>query len=117
MTPATAITTAPLDVGALIRAISGGDRETAVKIAGSNRRIARMLVAALRDEPIDPARPIDAFAPSELESELADALIGVWFAALIGWAIGNERDSDTITRKMNAAARLMLDGARANGTS
>jgi hypothetical protein len=31
--------------------------------------------------------------------------------------IGNEPDSDTITRKMNVAARLMLDGARATATS
>ncbi len=102
---------------ALIRAISGGDRETAVQIAGSNRRIARMLVSALRDEPIDPASPVDAFAPSEAESELADALIGVWFAGLIGWVIGNEPDFETITRKMNVAARLMLEGARANTPS
>ncbi len=103
--------------GALIRAIAAGDRETAVQIAGSNQRIARMLVSALRDQPLDPEAPVDAFAPTEAERELADALIGVWFAALIGWVIGNEPDSDTITRKMNVAARLMLDGARATATS
>ncbi|MEX2207127.1 MAG: TetR family transcriptional regulator [Myxococcota bacterium] len=98
--------------GALIRAMSGGDRETAVQIAGSNRRIARMLVGALRDEPVDPDTPVEAFAPTESESEIADALIGVWFATLIGWVIGNEPDLDTITRKMNVAARLMLGGDR-----
>jgi len=98
--------------GALVRAMSGGDRETAVQIAGSNRRIARMLVAALRDQPVAPETSIDAFAPRESERELADALIGVWFAGLIGWVIGTEPDPDTITLKMNVAARLMLDGPR-----
>jgi AcrR family transcriptional regulator len=98
---------------ALIRAISGGDRETAVQIAGSNRRMARMIVAALRDLPVDPESPVEAFAPTRSEQEIADALIGVWFAALIGWVIGNEPDPDTITLKMNTAARLMLDGAAA----
>ena len=98
--------------GALVRAMSGGDRETAVQIAGSNRRIARMLVASLRDRPVDPETSIDAFAPRETERELADALIGVWFAGLIGWVIGTEPDPDTITQKMNVAARLMLEGPR-----
>jgi AcrR family transcriptional regulator len=98
--------------GALVRAMSGGDRETAVQIAGSNRRMARMLVASLRDQPVDPETSIDAFAPRETEGELADALIGVWFAGLIGWVIGTEPDSDTITLKMNVAARLMLEGPR-----
>ena len=97
---------------ALIRAMSGGDRETAAHIVGSNQRIARMLLAALRDRPADPAVPLDAFASSEVERELADALIGVWFAALCGWVIGNVPDSDAITAKMRSAARLMLEGGR-----
>jgi len=95
---------------ALVRAMSGGDRETAVQIAGSNRRIARMLVAALRDQPVDPATPLDSFAPGRTEGELCDALIGVWFSGLIGWVIGNEPDPDAISQKMNIAARLMLEG-------
>jgi AcrR family transcriptional regulator len=98
--------------GALIRAMSGGDRETAAHIVGSNRRMARMLLAALHDRPIDPAEPIDAFLPSETERELADALIGVWFAALSGWLIGNVPDAEAIAAKMRSAARLMLEGAR-----
>ena len=98
--------------GALVRAMSGGDRETAVQIAGSNRRIARMLVAALRDQAVDPETSIEAFAPREGERELAEALIGVWFSGLIGWVIGTEADPDAITKKMNAAARLMLEGPR-----
>ena len=97
---------------ALIRAMSGGDRETAAHIVGSNRRIARLLVAALRDRPVDPATPLDSFLPSELERELADALIGVWFAALCGWVVGNVPDADAITAKIRSAARLMLEGAR-----
>jgi AcrR family transcriptional regulator len=95
---------------ALVRAMSGGDRETAVQIAGSNRRMARMLVAALRDRPMDPAIPLEAFAPGRTEGELCDALIAVWFSSLIGWVIGNEPDADAISQKMNTAARLMLEG-------
>jgi hypothetical protein len=83
-----------------------------VQIAGSNRRMARMLVAALRDQAVDPETSIESFAPREGERELAEALIGVWFSGLIGWVIGTEADPDAITRKMNAAARLMLDGPR-----
>jgi len=98
---------------ALVRAMSGGDRETAVQIAGSNRRIARMLIAALRATPADPTAPLDAFAPTQTEVELAEALIGVWFAALIGWVIGNEPDLEAISHKINVAARLMLEGPRA----
>jgi AcrR family transcriptional regulator len=98
---------------ALVRAMSGGDRETAVQIAGSNRRIARMLVAALRAEPSDPERSLDAFTPTRLETDLAETLIGVWFAALIGWVIGNEPDLESISHKLNVAARLMLEGPRA----
>ncbi|MGH7291441.1 MAG: TetR/AcrR family transcriptional regulator, partial [Myxococcota bacterium] len=95
---------------ALVRAMSGGDRETAVHIAGSNRRIARMLVAALRDQRVDPATPLADFAPGRIEAEFCDALIGVWFAGLIGWVIGNEPDLEAISQKMNVAARLMLEG-------
>jgi AcrR family transcriptional regulator len=97
---------------ALIRAMSGGDRETAAHIVGSNRRIARMLIAALRDRPADPAAPLDEFTPSDVEREFTDALIGVWFAALCGWVIGNEPDAEAITAKMRSAARLMLEGPR-----
>jgi len=97
--------------GALIRAMSGGERETAAHIVGSNQRMARMLVAALRDLPVDPATPLDAFVPSATERELADALIGVWFAALCGWLVGNVPDADAINAKMRSAARLMLEGA------
>jgi AcrR family transcriptional regulator len=101
---------------ALVRAMSGGDRETAVQIAGSNRRIARMFVASLRDQLVDPETSIEEFAPRETERELADALIGVWFAGLIGWMIGSEPDPDTITQKVKVAARLMLEGPHdANG--
>lgn len=97
---------------ALVRAMSGGDRDTAVQIAGSNRRMARMLVAALRAERSDPLLPIDTFAPTRGEDELANALIGVWFSALIGWVIGNEPDLESILHKINVAARLMLEGPR-----
>jgi AcrR family transcriptional regulator len=97
---------------ALIRAMSGGDRETAVHIVGSNQRMARLLIAALRDRPADPASPLAEFAPSELERELSDALIAVWFAALCGWLVGNVPDADEITAKMRSAARLMLEDGR-----
>jgi AcrR family transcriptional regulator len=97
---------------ALVRAMSGSVRETAVQIAGSNRRIARMLLAALHDRPSDLARALEDFAPSPEERELADALIGVWFAALIGWVIGLEADEAAIAARTGAAARLMLGGER-----
>jgi AcrR family transcriptional regulator len=97
---------------ALVRAMSGSDRATAVHIIGSNQRIARMMVAALRDAPVSPETPLEAFKPTETERELAEALIGVWFSALCGWVIGNVPDADAITAKMRSAARLMLEGAR-----
>ena len=97
---------------ALIRAMSGSERETAVQIAASGRRIARMIVASLHDRPEALAGPLDAFEPEPLERELADALIGVWFAALIGWAIGADPEPASIPRKMESAARLMLEGPR-----
>src|SRR5262247_456648 len=93
---------------ALIRAMSGSERETAVQIAASGRRIARMIVASLHDRPEELHGPLEAFAPDPLERELADALTSVWFAALIGWAIGADPDPASIPRKMESAARLML---------
>jgi TetR/AcrR family transcriptional regulator, cholesterol catabolism regulator len=99
------------DLGsALVRAMSGSERETAQQIAASNRRIARMIVASLRDEPSVLLAELASFEPSESERELADALTGVWFAALIGWVIGADPDPASIPRKMRSAARLMLEG-------
>src|SRR5215831_18127845 len=99
------------DLGsALVRAMSGSARETAVQIAASNRRIARMIVASLRGDAAPLSAPLESFEPSADEFELADALTGVWFAALIGWVIGAEPDPAAITRKMRSAARLMLEG-------
>ena len=104
------------DLGsALVRAMSGSERETAVQIAASNRRIARMIVASLRDEPALLHAPLEEFQPGPDEAELADALTGVWFAALIGWVIGAEPDPAAISRKMRSAARLMLEGPRMDG--
>ncbi len=97
---------------ALVRAMTSGDRQTAVQIASSNRRIARAVVASLRDEPVDPSTAIGEFTPRETEREVADALIAIWFSGLIGWVIGNEPDPDSILRKLSAAARLMLEGPR-----
>ncbi|MFI5316984.1 MAG: TetR/AcrR family transcriptional regulator [Myxococcota bacterium] len=106
------------DLGsALIRAMSGSERETAQQIAASNRRIARMIVASLRDEPSLLLAELAAFEPSATERELADALTGVWFAALIGWAIGADLDPASIPRKMRSAARLMLDGPRGDAAT
>jgi len=102
------------DLGsALVRAMSGSERETAQQIAASNRRIARMIVASLRDEPSVLLSELEAFVPSANERELADALTGVWFAALIGWVIGADPDPASIPRKMRSAARLMLEGPAA----
>jgi TetR/AcrR family transcriptional regulator, cholesterol catabolism regulator len=97
---------------ALIRAMSGSDQHTAQQIAASNRRIARMIVSSLRDAPELLTVPLESFEPSADEFELADALTGVWFAALIGWVIGAEPDPGSISRKMRSAARLMLEGPR-----
>ncbi len=101
------------DLGsALIRAMSGSERETAQQIAASSRRIARMIVASLRDDPTLLLGALEDFQPSADEREFADALTGVWFAALIGWVIGAEPDPAAIPRKMRSAARLMLEGPR-----
>jgi AcrR family transcriptional regulator len=105
------------DLGsALIRAMSGSERETAVQIAASGRRTARMIVASPRSAG-RPARAARGFVPEPLEAELADALTGVWFAALIGWAIGADPDPASIPRKMESAARLMLEGPRTTARS
>jgi AcrR family transcriptional regulator len=101
------------DLGsALIRAMSGSERETAQQIAASSRRIARMIIASLRDDPAALSGELESFEPSADERELADALTGVWFAALIGWVIGAEPDPAAISRKMRSAARLLLEGPR-----
>lgn len=92
---------------ALIRAMTSGDPETAPKIAASNLRLIRLIVAAVRDEAPDVSAPLESAPGNVREAEVGDALLGVWFSALVGWSAGLFSEAE-VGDKVARAARLML---------
>ena len=97
---------------AVLRAIAASDQTTATQQAGFHLRIGRMIIAALRDETPDVARPLTEPIGSDREQEIALILNHVWFAALLGWASGLHPAS-AVAQRMGQAIELILGGATA----
>ncbi len=92
---------------AVLRAMAGGDAETAVRIAGAQLRVARLVVAALHGETPDLAAAREAELGDERERRIALTLQYVWFAALVGWSVGIHPESAVI-HHVRTAAELIL---------
>jgi AcrR family transcriptional regulator len=101
---------------AVLRAMATGDRETALKIAGVQLRITRLILAALRATPPDLAAPLDDSAGNARERAIGLTLQNVWFASLIGWSVGLH-DEGTVVAHVRAAAELILKRDRAVGAA
>ncbi len=97
---------------AVLRAIASGDHKTAVKVAGFHLRMARMIVAAIRDEKPDIGRAVTEPAGSEQEQSIVWILEHVWFSALVGWA-GGLHPAKTVTDQLRTTAAFLLgDGSK-----
>jgi hypothetical protein len=92
----------------VVRSIASGDPELTAKVAGFHLRMTRIILAALRDEPLaaDVAEP-----GSEGERQLATMLQHVWFASLAGWAAGLH-PARAVSEQVEAAAALVLSPSR-----
>jgi AcrR family transcriptional regulator len=95
---------------AVLRAIASGDHKTAVQVAGFHLRIARMIVAAIRDERPDIAKAITEPVGSEREQAMVKILEHVWFSALVGWG-GGLHPARTVTDQMRTAAAYLMGGS------
>jgi len=91
----------------MIRAMAAGEPETVMKLASLQLRIARLVVATLRDEAPDLAAPLDAAHGTTNEQGVAQVLMNVWFSSLVGWAAGLHAER-VVTDHVRTATALVL---------
>ncbi len=96
---------------ALIRSMATGDKDTAVKIAGVQLRVARMISAAMRGEVPDLGSPLDPGKIDSREHVIAFVMNNVWFSALVGWSSGLNTERGVIEH-VRLAADLILGDSR-----
>ena len=92
---------------AMIRSMTAGDADTAVKIAALQLRIARVVTAALRGVAPDIRAPLDQSSGNAREQAIAFTIMQVWFSSLVGWAAGLHAER-TVTEHIRTAATLIL---------
>lgn len=102
-----AIARRPQLARAMIRAMAAGDADTVMKLAFLQLRIARLVVATLRGEAPDLAKPLDSPAGTAHEQAVAQTLMNVWFSSLVGWAAGLHGER-VVTEHIRTGAELML---------
>jgi AcrR family transcriptional regulator len=96
---------------AVVRSIASGDPELTGKVAGFHLHMTRIILAALRGEPLI-AGPAEGEEPgSAAERQLATMLQHVWFASLAGWAAGLH-PARAVPEQVEAAAALVLAPSR-----
>jgi AcrR family transcriptional regulator len=92
---------------ALVRAMATADAASGIPSPDLHRRMTRLIVAALRGEPIDPSARCEEDEPPSREGAQAKVLLNVWFSSLVGWSCGIQT-ADEITDNVRSAAELML---------
>jgi AcrR family transcriptional regulator len=102
-----AIARRPQLARAMIRAMAAGEPDTVMKLASLQLRIARLVVATLRDEAPNLAMPLDTPHGSDAEQAIAQVMMNVWFSSLVGWAAGLHAER-TVTEHIRTAATLIL---------
>ena len=95
---------------AVLRAVASADQKTAVQVAGFHLRMARMIVAAIRNERPDISKDITEPEGSEREQEKVKILEHVWFSTLVGWG-GGLYPAKTVTEQMRTTAAYLLEDA------
>lgn len=89
---------------AMLKAAAAGEPALARKVELFHDIMRRMIVGALRGEPV---RPGDA-SMTDRERLLGDVLNQIWFAVMVGWS-GGLHTSAAINGQMRAAIDLILD--------
>lgn len=92
---------------AMIRAMAAGEPDTVMKLASLQLRIARLVVATLRDEAPNLAAPLDSARGTNAEQGIAQVMMNVWFSSLVGWAAGLHAER-IVTEHVRTAATLIL---------
>ena len=92
---------------AMIRSMTAGDADTAMKIAALQLRIARVVTAALRGVAPDIHAPLDQSIGDAREQAIAFTIMQVWFSSLVGWAAGLHPER-TVTEHVRTAADLVV---------
>ena len=93
---------------AMIRSMTAGDADTAMKIAALQLRIARVVTAALRGVAPDINAPLDHSIGNAREQAIAFTIMQVWFSSLVGWAAGLHAER-VVSEQVRRAAGLILD--------
>ncbi len=93
---------------AMIRSMTAGDADTAMKIAALQLRIARAVTAALRGVAPEIHAPLDQSIGNAREQAIAFTIMQVWFSSLVGWAAGLHPER-VVSEQVRRAAGLILD--------
>ena len=107
---------------AVLRSLASGEPAVAEKVLRFHRRMTRLITVALRgealrvDESVPPEEgpTIDPVDPNDDEERVGFLLQQIWFAALVGWMGGVQRE-DQVIQHMEKAATLLLAGLTARG--
>lgn len=100
------LTHRPQFARAMLRAMASGDAEVASKVASFHLRMTRLIVAALRGQPVDLRQELSPATSTERERQVAFMLQNVWFASLVGWA-GSLHPVKDVSERVRTAAALM----------
>ncbi len=96
---------------AMLRASAAGEPVLAQKVEVFHDLMLRMVVGALRDQPI----PVRGAANIDgRERLLGEILNQIWFAVMVGWSSGLQTQA-SINERMRASAELILGDARDAG--
>jgi AcrR family transcriptional regulator len=88
---------------AMLRAAAAGEPALARKVGLFHDMMRRMIVGALRGQPVLPGDE----TMSDRERLLGDVLSQIWFAVMVGWSGGLETQS-SINERMRASVELIL---------
>ena len=91
---------------AMLRASTAGEAALAEKVEVFHDLMRRMVVGAIRGEPIPASGPA---VLEERERLLGEVLNQIWFAVMVEWS-GGRQSQASIHERMRASVELVLDG-------
>lgn len=92
---------------AMLRASAAGEPALAQKVGIFHDLMLRMVVGALRGEPIPATGEASISARERLVGEVLNQ---IWFAVMVNWSSGLQTQA-SINERMRASVELVLDGA------
>ncbi len=101
---------------AVLRSLTAGDEEVAVKVASYQIRMMCLILGALAGGAPPTEEELIRGAVSERDRTVAFTLLHVWFASLVGWA-GGLHPAREVARSVREAASLMIEPGRRSASS